>query len=47
MTKGHHLEVCCPGDVIGHDCDLFLGHCVFNAMYFEYPFTSHNKFSIK
>ena len=32
------------GYIIGHDCDLFLGHC-FNAMYFVYPFTSHNKFN--
>ena len=37
-TKGHHLEVCGRGDIIGHDCDLFLGHCVFDAMYFVYPF---------
>ena len=29
-----------------YDCDLFLGHCVFDAMYSVYPFTSHNKFSI-
>ena len=28
MTKGHDLEVCCHGDIIGHDCDLFLGHCL-------------------
>ena len=46
-TKGHQLEVCGLGYIIGHDCDLFLGQCVFDAMYFVYPFRSHNKCSIK